>query len=105
MMCKTSDTVKGLCLKARFELLAVILTCLAILGTLIGGGIAFLNRIDRIESSVDSAKRVGLKAVIYSSYIPMPERISACDRYKYLGFNSFTQNFCENLLNNHRGRL
>ena len=104
-MCKTSDTFKGLCLEAKLKLIAIAIACVGILGGVFAWGFTFLNRIDRIDSNVEFAKRVGLKAVIYSSYIPMPERISACDRYKYLGFNSFTQNFCENLLNNHRGRL
>lgn len=53
---------------------------------------------DELMSSTKTSLRMSLKSVIWNENIPLDERISACDDYLGLGYNSYTKKHCEVLL-------
>lgn len=62
------------------------------------------NKYYEIEETINTNKQMSLKGVIWNSEIPIMEQLSACDIYINSGYNSLTKKYCENILNDYKGR-
>jgi uncharacterized membrane protein YvbJ len=81
--------------------LYIITACISLVVILWGVFLAYnaqLRRIDNLEEKIARNIQQTLKALIYNENIPLRERTTACDNYIELGFNSYTQEYCNRLL-------
>ena len=62
------------------------------------------NKYYEIEETINTNKQMSLKGVIWNSEIPIMEQLSACDIYINSGYNSLTKKYCENIVNEYKGR-
>lgn len=60
------------------------------------------NKYYELEESINTNKQMSLKSVIWNSEIPLPEQLSACDKYLTSGYNSLTKKHCEIIIEDYQ---
>jgi len=80
------------------QLITTIVGIIGILWTLFYQYNHFMDRIESIEISLEDVERSELINTIHNKELDMPDRVRACDRYLGKGYNSLTERYCRNLV-------
>jgi hypothetical protein len=84
--------------KKHAQALIAIAGLVSLIASIFLGTYGIMRRIEQVDEDIRTSTQYALKAIIWSSSIPKVERVSACDKYIQMGFNSFTKRYCESLM-------
>lgn len=81
-------------LKKYKELIQIILVIISF-STFLWG---MFTLYEKVIDTMKKTQQMALKSIIWNDNVPLQERIKACDDYIELGFNSYTKEYCRNIL-------
>lgn len=100
-------------IKSFFDFILKYWALLGIFGTLIGffykNTYGIINQIDHrlqeIKQIAIANQQMTLRNTIWNDSIPVEDRMSACDLYLSLGYNSYTKKKCEVILDSEYSKI
>lgn len=76
----------------------IIIFLLGLIGSIFSFILQVYKKLNTIQNITTTNQKVSLKNTIWNNNIPLEDRITSCDAYLSLGYNSYTKKYCQRLL-------